>query len=270
MSNQSKSDRASQISGQGIASVDALAARALSVVAKRNSKSQQPFDESLAEQLRNAAADGNGTDVADLVGNMLYAGIDAEAIAVQYIPHAARQMGDEWCQDTLSFARVTIGTARLQAALRLLGTEWTARGGTDENPRNAGVIVIVARDSHHTLGAMVLSGQLRRLGLSVRIAIGASTQELQTLFLTTAFDAVLISASEAESLDSLRKSIDVIRQSSSACPPIILGGTILDQDGDIKAATGADLTTKDPFEALEFCGLTRNPPSETSSAKKRS
>ena len=257
MSDLSKTERRPQISVPSRASVDALATRALSMVAKRNSKTTPQYDHDFSNRLRDAAADGEREDVIDLIQEMLGAQISPEVIATQYIPHVARQLGDEWCEDTLSFARVTIGTARLQSALRSLGKDWSSRGHDDENNRHASVIVIVARDSHHTLGAMVLSGQLRRMGLSVRLAIGATTEELQTLFLTSAFDAALISASVAESLDSLRKCVDIIKKSASSCPPIVIGGGVLDQDADVKALTGADYTTLNPIEALEFCGLTR-------------
>jgi len=257
MSDPSKKDRRSQTPAASSASVDALATRALSVVAERNSKSVPRYDFNYSNRLRDAAADGGREDVLALIQEMLKAQIPPEVIATEYIPHVARQMGDEWCEDTLSFARVTIGTARLQSALRSLGKDWSSHGYDDENNRHASVIVIVAQDAHHTLGAMVLSGQLRRMGLSVRLAIGATHEELQTLFLTSAFDAVLISASVSESLESLRKCVDIIRKSAPACPPIVIGGGVVDQENDVKALTGADCTTMNPVEALEFCGLTR-------------
>jgi len=125
-------------------------------------------------------------------------------------------------------------------------------------------------DTYHTLGAMVLSGQLRRLGLSVRIAMGATPHDLRVLFGDASFDGVLISASEAESLDSLTKCVDAVRQSASVCPPIVIGGGVLDQEIDVKAITGADFATKDPFEAIDFCGLTKRILKVTSLAETRS
>lgn len=253
----------------GATSVDALATRALSLVAQRNLRSIPEFDEALAQRLRDAAAGDSSETVQSLVADMLAADILPDAIAMLYIPFVARQLGDEWCDDTLSFARVTIGTSRLQASLRMLGTEWTSHGYAEGSDVDAGVIVIVAKDAFHTLGAMVLCGQLRRMGHSVRLAMGATTQELAQVFRTSQFDAVLISASEFESLDSLRKCVDIIRQSSSDCPPIIIGGSVLDQDADVKAATGADLVTRDPIEALDHCGLTRENKDQSTPTERR-
>lgn len=267
MTNQSKKD---QESGPGVAHVDALVTRALSVVAERTLRNNMELDATLAARLRDAAASESVDSVPNLVAEMLAIGVSPEAIATLYIPHAARQMGEDWCDDTLSFARVTIGTARLQSSLRSLGTEWAAHGYDDDNDGKGGVVVIVAKDAFHTLGALVLCGQLRRMGFSVRLALGATMQDLRALFQMTSFDVALISASSAESIESLRTCVNVIRHSADVCPPIIIGGNVLDQDVDIKALTGADYTTRDPFEALEYCGLTKAVQTDTPSDERRS
>lgn len=259
MADRSKHKKAAQITGTGSASVDALASRALSMVAQRNSKTTARFDEAVAQQLHDAAAEVGQNRVPDVIKDMLYAGISSEMIADRYIPHVARQMGDEWCEDELSFARVTIGSARLQSALRNLGEHWTSFDMTGDpgsfDDESAAVIVIVVRDSYHTLGAVVLAGQLRRQGISVRLVMGPTPSELQAIFHANTFDAALISANESESLDSLRETVEFIRKSASVSPPIIVGGSVLDQDVDVKARTGADYVTNDPYEALEHCGL---------------
>ena len=244
-------------------SVDALARQALSLVSQRNARAVQSFDQSIGTRLRDAAAESTHNPVPEVIAEMLNSGIPAETIACVYIPYAARQMGDDWCDDTLSFARVTIGTARLQASLRTLGSSWASHGYSDDAASKVGTVVIVAKDAYHTLGAMVLCGQLRRMGLSVRLAMGATSQELRAIFISTKFDVALISASSSESLDSLRECVEVIRQSTSSDVPIIIGGNVLDQEADVRAVTGADFTTKDPFEALEHCGITKLAPTET-------
>lgn len=232
-----------------------LASQALPFVAKRTAVNATEIDLVVAARLHDAAADASVNMVPDVLNEMQRAGILPETIASLYIPHAARQMGDDWCDDTLSFARVTIGTARLQSSLRVLGTDWASHGYSDDDTNDGGVVIIVAKDAFHTLGAMVLCGQLRRMGLSVRLAMGTSAGALRTIFQTTDFDAVLISASISENLGSLRACVNIIRKSAAICPPIVIGGTVLDQDADVKEITGADFTTKDPFEALELCGI---------------
>lgn len=258
MAGRTKQESKDPNAGSAGGSVDALAARALTMVAERHARVSSEFDQSRAQQLHDAAARVDENNVPAVVEDFLSAGIPAEVISDVYIPHVARKMGDEWCEDTLSFARVTIGTARLQSALRTLGGDWTSFGFDADATQgeSAAVIVLVVRDSFHTLGAVVLAGQLRRLGMSVKLAMGPSPVELRAIFASTDFDAALISANESEGLDSLRETVEVIRKSAAVCPPIVVGGSVLDQGVDVKAFTGADYVTKDPYEALRHCGLT--------------
>ncbi|MDC0116195.1 hypothetical protein OAH97_01800 [Octadecabacter sp.] len=269
MSGQSKKNSKDTSEGAALPSVDALATQALSLVAKRIAVTAQEFNIDIAIQLRDAAAESSTNRVPEIIDDMLASGISVEMVACEYIPHAARQMGDDWCDDTLTFARVTIGTARLQSSLRSLGDDWASHGYADQDTPNAGLIVIVAKDAFHTLGAMVLCGQLRRMGLSVRLVMGASLAELRTIFESTVFDAALISASVAESLDSLRECTDLIKEASYVCPPIIIGGNVIDQDADVLALTGADYLTKDPFEALDHCGIKGISRAHTSNQERR-
>lgn len=257
MAEQSSKDRGPVLSGSGSVSVDALASRALSMVAERNTKLSAELDYDFARRLHDAAAGLSVESVASVIDAMTASGIPTTTISDLYIPHVARVMGDEWCEDTMSFARVTIGTARLQSALRSLGDHWSFHDFAENVEDDRAIIVIVVKDSFHTLGAMVLCGQLRRLGLSVRLSMGASDNELRAIFTAGKFDAALISANESETLDSLRQVVELIRKSASSPPPIIVGGGILDQGVDVLAETGADFVTKDPVEALEHCGLTR-------------
>lgn len=250
-------------------SVDALASRALSLVAERNQKANLQIDPSWADELHDAAARLEDNSVPDVIRSMMESGISAETIAVQYIPHVACRMGDEWCEDSLSFSHVTIGTARLQSALRTLGKDWWHDARANDTGEGSGIVVLLLKDAYHTLGVNVLAGQLRRLGHSVRLAMGPSPQELRTIFKTGRFDAVLISASASESLDFLREYVESIRQSAPGNPPIVIGGGILDTDVDVKEATGADFATKDLFEALEHCGLRKTKRKETTATGQR-
>lgn len=257
MSEQGKKDRKGARQGPEAASVDALASRALSVVAERSQKAAKQIDPLLAERLHEAAASIDANTVPEIIEDMLNSGISAEMIAVQYIPFVARQMGDEWCEDSLSFSHVTIGVARLQSALRRLGRDWWHDARAQDTGEGSGVIVLLVKDSYHTLGVHVLAGQLRQLGLSVRLALGPSPNEIKSIFVQGEYDAVLVSSSGADSLDFLREYVETIRDAATNSPPIVVGGAVIDLEPDVLERTGADFATKDLFEALEHCGLTK-------------
>ena len=240
--------------------MSSVAEQALIYVANQNARGPAPLHHGFLNRLHDAAIAKAGETCLEVAEIMLASGIRSEDIADRYIPHVARQLGEEWCDDDMSFSLVSIGTARLQMLLRDLGREWAAQSASNPLTEDSAALVIVTAEVHHTLGSMVLAGQLRRAGLSVRLSVGESTDEVVGILQRGNFDAVMISASIYETLDSLRDVVDAIRHAIVPAPPIVMGGTILDQDADIQALTGADLTTIDLKEALEFCGLMSRAP----------
>lgn len=179
--------------------------------------------------------------------------ITDQQIADHYLPAVARQLGEEWCDDQKSFAEVTIGVARLQRLLHDLGPEWRA-DVTDDGAAPA-VLLLTGPSADHTFGAKIIAGQLRRHGLSVRLAVGLRPDQVTSLISTAPFDAVMISASPAESLAALRGIVNALKAGDSRGPPIVIGGGICASGTDIKTATGADYVTSDIGEAIRLCGL---------------
>jgi methylmalonyl-CoA mutase cobalamin-binding subunit len=238
--------------------VDVLAARALTLVARKTSRTPRALVPLFLEQMHEAAVNGDRADFATLLRQMELAGIRREDIADHYVPAVARRMGDLWCEDRMGFAAVTIGVSRLQGFLRDLGPEWRADKAAD--PDAPALLVIVSVDVYHTLGATVLAGQLRRRGLSVRLLIGARPDDVAPAMRQSCVDAVLISSSYGESLETLRRLVDAVRAAQTRTMPVVIGGTITDTGravgADIKALTGADHVTSDLQEALDVCGMT--------------
>jgi MerR family transcriptional regulator, light-induced transcriptional regulator len=237
--------------------VDRLASRALSVVAERKARPIRAIMPVFVDLLGEAALSRDREPFFPILHRMAQAGIKPEEIADSYVPAVARQLGDMWCSDRIGFAAVTISCARLQGLLRELGPEWRADRAAD--PLAPSILLIVVGEAQHTLGATVLSGQLRRIGLSVRLMCGARPDEVAILLRHLSFNAVFLSSSLGESLESLRRVVDAARAAVGAGLPIVLGGTIL-MDGpsaaELQALTGADHVTGDLNEALDLCGLT--------------
>ncbi len=232
--------------------IDDLAARALSDVAARYPRWKRGISEAHVDRLMGAVMGRSEESYRPVARRMLSGGIAPETIADEYIPAVARRMGEEWTQDTASFADVTIGSARLQSMLRDLSTCWTA----DRMDTTGSAMVIVPQNVHHTLGASVLTTQLRRTGISVRLCVGMDPRALKVALDHGEFDAVIISASINERIDMVRTIVDLAHSATgSKRPPVILGGTILDQRVNVQRVTGADLATVDLREAMEFCGL---------------
>jgi methylmalonyl-CoA mutase cobalamin-binding subunit len=163
-----------------------------------------------------------------------------------------------WCEDSMGFATVTIGTARLQGLLRDLEDMAGVQRMTE--PDGAAIMVVVASGLYHTLGAMVLTGQLRRRGHAVRLMLGAEPEAVAVSVRQARFDAVMISSAAGTPVESVRRLVSAIKKATGAPPPVVIGGTVVESAAgtgeDILALTGADHATSDPDEALRLCGLT--------------
>lgn len=232
---------------------DAVAERALSLVANRV-VARGRIDQVLLARLEAALLEPHRAAREAVVDSIRAAGVAWDDLVDHYIPEAARRLGQHWCEDAVSFVDVTIGTARLQALLRDFGQE--SRGEEATDPRAPSVLLSVRQDQYHTLGAMVAAAQLRRAGLSVRLALGLNDRTVADLVAAKRFDAVFLSASSSETLESMRDLVNKIRTAGGKTPPIVLGGGIVETDRDARALTGADHATSDTFEAMQLCGLT--------------
>lgn len=188
----------------------------------------------------------------DLVARLRQGGVSAEDLIDFYLPAVARDYGDDWCQDEMSFAEVTIGCARLQSWMRDLDSSLDLAPPAFDAP---GILLVVQPEAYHSLGAMVALSQFRRLGASVRLALGPSLDTLAGWVRDGVFDMVALTASSSERLEKLRLMIERIRQAADPAPPIVIGGSLLDTEPDVKILTGADFITSSPQEALELCGL---------------
>lgn len=227
-----------------------LATEALRTLARaRGGESSANF----METLRAAVLDPDPRALRALIDEMLDAGIPKDRIVDRYIPSIARLLGQEWCEDTTSFAEVTIGSARLQSAVREIDP--ALHGGDDDG--GEGAMVIVLSDEHHTLGAVILCSQLRRLGLSVRLLLGADPDRATRALRTGGFDAVLISASHTQTLEYLALFVETLKERFGQELPVAIGGPILENENDaiIKSRTGADVVTSDVEEAIRACRL---------------
>ena len=238
------------------ADVDGVARLALSKLAKElclSDVSQSRVADQLVKDLYEAASAIEREPLQTIVDKMLSAGISTYEIADSFIPKVAAQLGEAWCQDNINFATTTIGSARLQGVLRSLGPEWCAEDiYVDVSaPR---FLVIVPEGAQHTLGATILTGQLRRVGFSVNLAIGMTASDVPVILAGDTLDAVLISASARESLEVIRCIVQNIHKTGCEIP-VIVGGNVLSLDEDVAQLTGADLATSDLREAIEHCGL---------------
>lgn len=235
--------------------VETLAGRALTLVA--TGKGPKPPDPGFVVQMVAAVTKSGRVDFSALVAALCCQGLRREEIADVYIPAVARHLGTAWVEDGMGFAMVTIGCSRLHAMLRLLGPEWRADSVCASNA--PALLVLTGADMQHTLGATLLTGQMRRRGLSVRLVVDAKLSEVAELLEKASYDGVMISAAQGERLENLRQIVNTVRKSSGPALPVVIGGGIMggfaSGPGEILGRTGADHATNVLQEALDFCGV---------------
>ncbi|MEM1375198.1 MAG: cobalamin B12-binding domain-containing protein [Pseudomonadota bacterium] len=230
-------------------SVEAFASQVLSLVAANSQVARGTFRQDLVSELIAAVQAYDDAPRSAVLERFRAAGIGPATIVDRYLPAAARELGAAWCEDNMSFADVTIGSARLQSMLRDL------RAPQVTDPSAPSVLIVVPQDAYHTLGATVVADQLRRMGIAPQTAMGIAPIDLAELVESHDFNAVMISAAMSERLETLRELVNCVRNASRAPVPIIVGGTVTEKDTDIRTLTGADYVSNNPEEALQACGL---------------
>lgn len=247
--------RESQQNDSRSGAVCRIAAHALSEVALRAKVVRDSPDARNIELLFDAAVGEDPLGCSTLARRMIADGVAPEYICDVYVPAVAHRMGDDWCEDEMSFTNVTIGTSRLQFLLREIGPGKSDDLRWNANGQESSVLLLLSRDANHTLGIMVLAGKLRRLGFSVKLSIGESTDAVIETVHSAHFDAVFVSASMEDDLNDLRGIVQAIKTDTKTAPPIILGGYIVEQGQDALEVTGVDLITNILEDALSFCKL---------------
>jgi len=238
-----------------VESVTQLVSKARHVTEASTDDIWQHIDPEIYTSLKEAALGKDPDACRREVNVALQTGTSPEDLADYYVPALARDMGDQWCVDQLSFAGVTIGVSRLQAMLRELGPSWTSDNAVTSESH--AILLLVPREVYHTLGAIVLSSQLRRMGVSVKLILGGKPEDIAQRLDRTNYQAVFVSASCGETLESLRRIVHLVKTSAKTPIPVVIGGSILDVETteNVTALTGADYATRIPEEALKLCGL---------------
>jgi hypothetical protein len=236
------------------AMADGIARWVVRLVAARRTAAAAVPQPDLVARLRQAVCSDRPGDLHGLLRLALREKIGAAEMADLYVPAVARDLGADWLDDRLSFAEVHAACARLQSLLRFAGQAWMADAA---RPGLGGgsVLLLVAPGETHTLGAMVLLGQLRRLGISVRLSLWPGRDEIAALAAAARPDAVMVSTADARDLAPARKFVNEIRAALVQDRPVLLGGAAALAGTDLRWGTGADLATADLSEALRFCGL---------------
>lgn len=233
--------------------VSQFAAEVVARLVSRDTGEDAGPREDVLQRFMSAIAATDPMAFEELKPELRRARISAASLADLYIPEAARRLGQAWMDDESTFAEVTMGVARMQAILREIGTAWIAdAAGRADGPT---VLVVLPGGEQHTLGGMVLAGQLRRMGISVSMQFAPSVADLGAYVASRNFDGVMISIAGDDKLESCTKLINIVRASSRERVTVAVGGALLETRNDLLDVTGADVVTNSVEHALSVMGI---------------
>lgn len=244
--------RDSQHGGRGDRARSGLAGLARTVVARlvaRDSAAESVVDQAMVAEISSSLLDPDPVRMDRLRQELRRARISEVDLVDRYFPEVARQFGCAWVDDGAPFTDVTIAVARMQAMLRSVGRDWTSNDLAEQS--SATVLIVLPEGEQHSFGPMLLAGQLRRHGISVRLEVGTPLRELRAIVRDRAFDCAMISVSCEEKLDRCREVVNALKRGSDGQLWVAIGGALLARGLDLRGLTAADIATSDPYEALQ-------------------
>lgn len=232
-----------------------LVESALRSVASANQSATPRTRKGWIDQLCAALVSESETSHKTVIASLVATGVSQREVLQSFIPEASRALGEMWAQDRASFVDVTLGATRLQAIYREhdegSGSRWLDRS----IPLGQSVLMVIPDFEQHSLGAFAAADQLRRYGLWVHMGIGLTREELTKLVANGRFSMVGLSVATVKSVEKVTELIDYVRAETPDCPPIVIGGRVVDDARMIERRTGADHAVKSIREAIERCGL---------------
>lgn len=181
------------------------------------------------------------------VDRLMACGIGVEALYDTYIPRVAQRLGDRWLDDTLSFASVTLGMARLTEIFRGLSPLFL-RGGVPRGPTRHALFALAPGETH-ALGVVMAADYFQRKGWSVRVELRCGVADLVRLARAQDFDLIGISAGSDRLFPVIADAVAALRPVIRPGTPIVLGGCVACDDAAAHAL-GADLASNVASVAL--------------------
>lgn len=184
-------------------------------------------------------------------------GVAWEAVCLQLLAPAARELGRMWEEDTCDFVQVTVGLCRLHEVLRDLSR--SSRPEVEHMVAARSILLAPVPGEQHTFGLLLVAEFFRRAGWDVTTEFPAGNEQLLAMVSRERFSAVGLSIAHESSIDGLARLITEIRRvSRNRSVAVMLGGRIVVEQPELGALVGADATAVDGRQAaMQADGIVR-------------
>lgn len=170
------------------------------------------------------------------------------SIYLDLLSPAAHRLGEQWSEDLISFADVTVAVGRLQRIMRGLSPLFDTEVDVLADGRRA--LLIPAPGEQHTFGLSMVAEFFRRSGWEVVGGSGPESLDPVRAVRDEWFDVVGISVGVEARLEWLRSGVSALRRASrNKGIGVMVGGPIFVQRPERVSEVGADATARDGSEA---------------------
>jgi methanogenic corrinoid protein MtbC1 len=185
------------------------------------------------------------------VRNLLVRGVPFQAVLMDLMAPAARELGQQWIHDSTSFVEVTLGVARMHRILRefdgVPAHLWSNAG----EGRHA--LILPTPGEHHTFGLRLVQEFLLRESWSVTNYQVESEGQLVDVLKSGHFDVVGLSLSGETLLKPFLSAIRLVRfEARNPRIKIIVGGGYFAECPELAGKCGADAYAPDAQSSVEI------------------
>jgi MerR family transcriptional regulator, light-induced transcriptional regulator len=177
-------------------------------------------------------------------------GLGPEDLFLDVIAPAARQLGDMWVDDVVDFTDVTVGLTRLQQMLFEISPAFQSEAEHRVAARNA--LFLPTPGEQHALGLFMVQEFFRRAGWQVDGEYPRTNDELRAAVSVARYDIVGFSVSCEQFVEPLAAAIRIVRKySRNRSVGIVVGGRLINDQPELVARVGADMTACDGKDAVQ-------------------
>lgn len=181
----------------------------------------------------------DNADAFNYVTSLRDAGLSIDNLYLELLGPTARYLGDHWDEDKIDFLDVSIGLIRLQRLVRAFA------GVDDDAPYDEKyrALILATPDGQRNLGNSIVQQFFRVAGWHVCSGAVSEVSALGDIVAQQRFGIVGLSISAEKHLESLRRSIEIVRNSSiNKDVGVIVGCPVFKGRPELSLEIGADST----------------------------
>ena len=176
-------------------------------------------------------------------------GASVEAVLIDLLAPAARQLGLWWEEDSCDFVDVTMGLWRLQQIVYELSARTPGKAPVFGQSRKA--VFSVFPGSDHSFGTVIVEECFRREGWQTSLLTSATDQQLIDMVAEQHYDVIGLTITRDDEMANAPSLIGRIRhRSRNPMLGVIVGGRIFTQSPELAMQIGADATATDAEQAV--------------------